>query len=334
MVTTAVGDRYVIAEMLEHDYVLGGEQSGHIINRDVSHHRRRPGHEPAPAAGARRDGPAAARGGDDHGAAAAEARQRAGARPRGARRRRRRLGGGRARDQRLGGDGRVLVRPSGTEPLVRVMAEATTQDECDAVCDRIVAVVRERAGEPSVKVLAVNGSPRRRREHATLTAASSLDGAASAGARTELVHLSISISGRRRASSPARPEGRELRRCAHLDELTPVLRAIEKPTRSSWARPSTSAPSPANAQLSERLRLPYLVSATAPLALRGEPAVRLPLHDEPAVGRGHAGVGRDRPPRPSARWPASSVAARRCTASTPTSSATTGRSSPTASTKR
>ena len=36
VVTTAVGDRYVIAEMLEHDYVLGGEQSGHIINRDVS----------------------------------------------------------------------------------------------------------------------------------------------------------------------------------------------------------------------------------------------------------------------------------------------------------
>ena len=36
VVTTAVGDRYVIAEMLKHDYVLGGEQSGHIINRDVS----------------------------------------------------------------------------------------------------------------------------------------------------------------------------------------------------------------------------------------------------------------------------------------------------------
>jgi len=36
VVTTAVGDRYVIAAMLEHDYVLGGEQSGHIINRDVS----------------------------------------------------------------------------------------------------------------------------------------------------------------------------------------------------------------------------------------------------------------------------------------------------------
>jgi len=48
--------------------------------------------------------------------------------------------------ERLGSDGRVLVRPSGTEPLVRVMAEATTQDECDAVCDRIVAVVQEHLG--------------------------------------------------------------------------------------------------------------------------------------------------------------------------------------------
>jgi phosphoglucosamine mutase len=44
----------------------------------------------------------------------------------------------------------VLVRPSGTEPLVRVMAEAATQDDCDAVCDRIVAVVQdELGGEPA-----------------------------------------------------------------------------------------------------------------------------------------------------------------------------------------
>jgi len=48
--------------------------------------------------------------------------------------------------ERLGDQGRILVRPSGTEPLVRVMAEATTQDDCDAVCDRIVAVVKEHLG--------------------------------------------------------------------------------------------------------------------------------------------------------------------------------------------
>ena len=36
MLVTDVGDRYVVAEMLKGDYLLGGEQSGHIINRDVS----------------------------------------------------------------------------------------------------------------------------------------------------------------------------------------------------------------------------------------------------------------------------------------------------------
>ena len=45
-----------------------------------------------------------------------------------------------------GDEGRILVLSSGTEPLVRVMAEATTQDECDAVCARIVAVVEEHLG--------------------------------------------------------------------------------------------------------------------------------------------------------------------------------------------
>jgi phosphoglucosamine mutase len=35
----------------------------------------------------------------------------------------------------------VLVRPSGTEPLVRVMVEAPTLEEADAVCGRLVAAV-------------------------------------------------------------------------------------------------------------------------------------------------------------------------------------------------
>ena len=43
----------------------------------------------------------------------------------------------------LEGRGRVLVRPSGTEPLVRVMVEAPTAREADEVCGRIVAVVEE-----------------------------------------------------------------------------------------------------------------------------------------------------------------------------------------------
>ena len=41
----------------------------------------------------------------------------------------------------LEGRGRVLLRPSGTEPLVRVMVEAPTADEAERVCARLVALV-------------------------------------------------------------------------------------------------------------------------------------------------------------------------------------------------
>ena len=43
----------------------------------------------------------------------------------------------------LGETGRVLLRPSGTEPLVRVMAEAATQQQADEVCDRLAKIVAE-----------------------------------------------------------------------------------------------------------------------------------------------------------------------------------------------
>ena len=36
----------------------------------------------------------------------------------------------------------MLVRPSGTEPLVRVMVEAPSDDEAQSVCDRLVALVQ------------------------------------------------------------------------------------------------------------------------------------------------------------------------------------------------
>ena len=132
--------------MLKHDYVLGGEQSGHIINLDVSttgdglatallllqalKEMGLPLHEaakvmerlPQRLVNVRvRD-----RGGLEGAAAVWEAVA--------------------LETERLGDQGRILVRPSGTEPLVRVMAEATTQDDCDAVCDRIVAVVKEHLG--------------------------------------------------------------------------------------------------------------------------------------------------------------------------------------------
>jgi phosphoglucosamine mutase len=41
----------------------------------------------------------------------------------------------------LSGRGRVLVRASGTEPLIRVMVEAPSDEETDAVCERLVGVV-------------------------------------------------------------------------------------------------------------------------------------------------------------------------------------------------
>jgi len=45
--------------------------------------------------------------------------------------------------RRLEGSGRILVRTSGTEELVRVMAEAPTHDDVEGACARIVAVVEE-----------------------------------------------------------------------------------------------------------------------------------------------------------------------------------------------
>jgi phosphoglucosamine mutase len=49
----------------------------------------------------------------------------------------------------LAGQGRVLVRPSGTEPLVRVMVEAPTAEQASVVAERLVAAVERLSGEPS-----------------------------------------------------------------------------------------------------------------------------------------------------------------------------------------
>ena len=58
----------------------------------------------------------------------------------------RRAGGGGARAERAGGPRQGAGAPSGTEPLVRVMVEAPTADECKAVCDRLVSLVERRLG--------------------------------------------------------------------------------------------------------------------------------------------------------------------------------------------
>jgi len=49
-------------------------------------------------------------------------------------------------EARLGERGRVLVRPSGTEALVRVMVEAETEEEAKATADRLAAVVAAELG--------------------------------------------------------------------------------------------------------------------------------------------------------------------------------------------
>ncbi|HEX3361113.1 MAG TPA: phosphoglucosamine mutase [Solirubrobacterales bacterium] len=140
---TQVGDRYVIDEMMRREWKLGGEQSGHIIATDIV---------------STGDGTAAAlltmRTLGDSALADAPAMDKLPQRLVNVQVADR---GGLAQavtvwDQvgkenaALEGRGRVLLRPSGTEPLVRVMVEAPEADEADAVCDRLVALVRHELG--------------------------------------------------------------------------------------------------------------------------------------------------------------------------------------------
>ena len=141
--TTAVGDRHVSAELERRDWSLGGEQSGHLIWTEFA-----PSGDGIAAAllllAALGDRDLAAtkpmerlpqvlvnievadRDAVEGATAVWEAIEREGA--------------------ELEGRGRILVRPSGTEPLVRVMVEAPTETEAKAACGRLVEIVRSELG--------------------------------------------------------------------------------------------------------------------------------------------------------------------------------------------
>ena len=137
---TQVGDRYVIDEMRRRGWGLGGEQSGHIIASDFVS----TGDGIAAALMTMRELGGAAlddavpmrklpqtlvnvKVADREAIAGAEAVWALVERE----------------EQALEGRGRVLLRPSGTEPLVRVMVEAPSAEEAEAVCGRLVAAVRD-----------------------------------------------------------------------------------------------------------------------------------------------------------------------------------------------
>jgi phosphoglucosamine mutase len=144
--TTAVGDRYVLDELRRRGWALGGEQSGHIIDlgfgpsgdgiasalltlealgdRDL---RDRDAMEKLPQ---RLVNIRAADRSALNDAMEAAALRDAVARE----------------EAELSGRGRVLVRASGTEPLIRVMVEAPSGEETELVCTRLVDVVRAMLG--------------------------------------------------------------------------------------------------------------------------------------------------------------------------------------------
>ena len=142
VVEVPVGDKHVLAALEARGLVLGGEQSGHVIHRDLATtgdglltavqlldvvaRTGRPLAELADAAMTRL--PQVLRNVRVQGDAAALVAQVGPAVA--------------AAEADLGDDGRVLLRPSGTEPLVRVMVEADTLDRAQAVADELADAVR------------------------------------------------------------------------------------------------------------------------------------------------------------------------------------------------
>ncbi|MFE4608478.1 phosphoglucosamine mutase [Streptomyces niveus] len=146
LVQTAVGDRYVLESMKEHGYALGGEQSGHVIVLDhattgdgtltglmLAARVAATGRSLADLAGVMRRLPQVLTNVRDvdksrvtTSAELATAVSEA--------------------EHQLGSTGRVLLRPSGTEPLVRVMVEAADIEQARAVAGRLADVVKSALG--------------------------------------------------------------------------------------------------------------------------------------------------------------------------------------------
>ncbi len=136
--TTQVGDRYVLEELRAREWTLGGEQSGHII--DLGFNRTGDGIAGALLALEALEGADLS---ERH--AMEKLPQRlvnVRVRDRGAFSSAAGVSDAiRVEDDALAGRGRVLVRASGTEPLVRVMVEAPSEAEAEEVCERLVALV-------------------------------------------------------------------------------------------------------------------------------------------------------------------------------------------------
>ncbi|MCW2951537.1 MAG: glmM [Conexibacter sp.] len=145
--TTSVGDRYVLEALRQRGWSLGGEQSGHIVELGFAPSgdgiasalltlealgggelAERDAMEKLPQRLVNvrlHDRAAVERAAGDGAMLAAIARE----------------------EQALTGRGRVLVRASGTEPLLRVMVEAPSEQEADAVCGRLVALAEAAAAQ-------------------------------------------------------------------------------------------------------------------------------------------------------------------------------------------
>lgn len=142
-IKTKVGDRYVLEEMVKDGYVLGGEQSGHIIFLDynttgdglvtalqVAAIRKRSGKNLSELAGIMKELPQVlvnAKVPNDKKNIYLEDEEIVNEIKR--------------IEEVLNGVGRVLIRPSGTEPLVRVMLEGENQEEIDEMAHGLVDLI-------------------------------------------------------------------------------------------------------------------------------------------------------------------------------------------------